>query len=167
MWIELPWPENLANIQKWHTKHWTAVLTLFGLISNLYHNLPHWRSNQWPQNAEPKLNHWATNPHYTPNQLVMVIAWPINLNVSCKLHPYSLQRTQSPSGLRLPKRNGNTHPHNCYNLKSKEIDENFLFIFKEEELYCELNKHDRKSWVFVTSPSVTTVSTLLTRKQWV
>ena len=37
-------------------------------------------------------------------------AWPINLNVSCKLHPYSLQRTQSPPGPCLPKRIGNTLP---------------------------------------------------------
>ena len=28
----------------------------------------------------------------------MVIARPINLNVSCELHPYSLQRTRSPAG---------------------------------------------------------------------
>ena len=30
-----------------------------------------------------------------PNQLVMVIVWLINLNVSCKLYPYSLQRKRS------------------------------------------------------------------------
>ena len=29
--------------------HWTAVLTLLGLISSVYHDLPHWRSNQWLQ----------------------------------------------------------------------------------------------------------------------
>ncbi len=34
-----------------------AVLTLIGLINGAYHDLPHWRSNQRPQNAEPKLSH--------------------------------------------------------------------------------------------------------------
>ena len=43
---------------------------------------------------------------------VMVIARPINLNVSCKLHLYSLQTTRSPPGPRLE----NTHPRNYYNL---------------------------------------------------
>ena len=45
----------------------------------------------------------------------MVIVWPINLNVSCKLHMYSLQRTWPPPGPCLPKRIGNMHPHNYYN----------------------------------------------------
>ena len=42
----------------------------------------------------------------------MVIAWPINLNVSCELHPYSLQRTWSPPGSHLSKRIRNMHPWN-------------------------------------------------------
>ena len=46
-------------------KHWTAVSTLLGLTNSIYHDLPHWRSNQWPQNAEPKLYHWAISPHRT------------------------------------------------------------------------------------------------------
>ena len=33
-------------------KHWTAVSTLLGLISSVYHGVHHWRSNQI---AEPKL----------------------------------------------------------------------------------------------------------------
>ena len=36
-------------------KHWTAVSTLLGLISSVYHDLNHWRSNQQPQIAEQKL----------------------------------------------------------------------------------------------------------------
>ena len=48
-----------------------------------------------------------------------------NLNVSFKLHPYSLQMTRSPPGPRLPKRIGNAHPRN-YNLKGKDIDVHFL-----------------------------------------
>ena len=110
-----------CNIQT----HWTAVSTILGLISSVYCDLPHWRWNQQLQNAEPKLSLWAIGPHRTkmmPNQLVMVIAQPINLNMSCKLHPYSLQRTWSPPGPCLPRRIGNMHPHNYYNLKGKDID---------------------------------------------
>ena len=88
------------------------VLTLLSFISSVYHDPLHWRSNQRPQNAEPNVYHCAINPHRTqakPNQQVTVIARPINLNVSCKLYPYSLQRTRSPPGPRLPRRIGNTH----------------------------------------------------------
>ena len=111
MWIELPWPENPANT--YARKHWTAVSTLLGLISCVYRDLHHLRSNQRSQVAEPKLYNWANNPYrtkVTPNQLVMAIVRPINLYVSCKLDPYSLLRTRSPPGPRLPKRIRNTHP---------------------------------------------------------
>ena len=73
-------------------EHWTAVSTLLGFISSVYRNLHHWRSNQRPQIAVPKLYNWATSSYHTqviPNQLVTAIARLINLNVSCKLHPYS------------------------------------------------------------------------------
>ena len=56
-------------------EHWTAVSTLLGLISNVYRNLYHWRSNQWPQTAVPKLYNWATSSYHTqvmPNQLVII-----------------------------------------------------------------------------------------------
>ena len=36
-------------------KDWTSVLTLLGLISSVYRDLHHWRLNQRPQIAEPKL----------------------------------------------------------------------------------------------------------------
>ena len=62
--------------------------------------------------------------------------------MSSKLHPYSLQRTQSSPGPRLPKRIRNTHPRNHYDLKGKDIDLHFLF--QVVELYCELNYHNRK-----------------------
>ena len=68
-------------------KHWTAVSTLLGLISSVYRDLHPWRSNQRPQIAEPKLYNWATNSYrtqVTPNELVMIIARSIYLNVSCK-----------------------------------------------------------------------------------
>ena len=39
-------------------EHWTAVSTLLGLISSVYSNLHHWRSNQRPQIAVPKLHCW-------------------------------------------------------------------------------------------------------------
>ena len=38
------------------TEQCTAVSTLFGLISSVYHDLYHWRSNQLPQHAKPKLS---------------------------------------------------------------------------------------------------------------
>ena len=37
--IELPWPETMANTC------WKTVSTLLGLISSIYHDLPHWRLN--------------------------------------------------------------------------------------------------------------------------
>ena len=103
----------------------------------LYCDLPHWRLNQQPQNPEPKLYHWALNPHGTqvmPNQLVMVIVQPINLNVFCKL----LQRTLSPPGSRLPRRIGNMHSYNYYNPKGKDIDVHFLFLSRGIILWIEL-----------------------------
>ena len=48
----------------------------------------------------PKLYNSAASsycPQVTPNQPVMVSARPINVNVSCKLHPYSFQRTRLPT----------------------------------------------------------------------
>ena len=102
-------------------EQWTPASTLLGLISSVYRDLRHWRSNQWPQIAVLKLCNWAISSHrtqVTPNQLVMVIARPNNLNVSCKLHPYSFQRTRSPSpGPRLPKKLRNMHPRNYYDLR--------------------------------------------------
>ena len=112
-------------------KHWTAVLTLLGLISSVYHDLHHWRSNQWPQIEELKLYNWANSPYRTqvmPNQLVIIIAQLINLNVSYKLHLYSLQRTWSPPGPRLPKRIRNMHPRNYYEFKGKDTDVYFFFF---------------------------------------
>ena len=75
-------------------KHWIIVSILLGLISSVYLDLRHWRSNQWPQTAGPKLYNWANSPYrtqVTPNQLVMVIARPINLN-SCPVFPYVVRR---------------------------------------------------------------------------
>ena len=144
MWIELPESENPVNT--YARQHWTAISTLSGLISCVYRDLHHWRSNQRSQIAEPKLYNWAISSYRTsvmPNLLVMVVTQPVNLNVSWKLHSYSLLRTRSPPGLRLPKRIRNTHPRNFYDLKGKDIDLHFLF-FLIEELYCELNYHDEK-----------------------
>ena len=65
-------------------EHWASVSTLLGLISSVYRNLHHWRSNQRPQIAVPKLYDWATSSYrtqVTSNQLVMVIARPTNPNV--------------------------------------------------------------------------------------
>ena len=46
----------------------------------------------------------------------------LTVNVSCKLHPYSLHKTRSLPGPHLPKRIRNMHPHNYYDLKGKDID---------------------------------------------
>ena len=77
----------------------------------------------------------------------MVIALPINLNVSCKLYPYSLQRTQSPPGPHRPKRIINTHLCNYYDVKGKDIHQHFLFYV--EELYCELNYYDHALYAYL------------------
>ena len=68
----------------------------------------------------------------------MVIARPLDLNVSCKLHLYSLQRTRSPPEPRLPKRIRNTHPRNYYDLRGKDIDLYFLFLSRGIILWIEL-----------------------------
>ena len=52
----------------------------------------------------------------------------IDLNVSCKLHPYSLQWTRSPPGPRLPKRIRNTHLRNYHDPKGKDVDPHFSFL---------------------------------------
>ena len=46
-------------------KHWTAISTLLGLISSVYRDFHLWRSNQWPQIAEPKLYNWTVGPYRT------------------------------------------------------------------------------------------------------
>ena len=78
-------------------EHWTAVSTLLGLISSVYRIRHHWRANQRPQIAVPKLYNWVTSSYrkyVTPNQLAMVIARPMGVTVSsgksmdvtCKTH---------------------------------------------------------------------------------
>ena len=62
-WIALTRKSGKHSI--WHIEHWTAVLTLLGLISSVYHDLYHWRLNQQPQNPELKLYHWSSSPHCT------------------------------------------------------------------------------------------------------
>ena len=45
------------NVQNYINTISTAISTLLGLISSVYRDFPHWKSNQRPQNAEPKLDH--------------------------------------------------------------------------------------------------------------
>ena len=68
----------------------------------------------------------------------MSTAQLINLNVSCKLHPYSLQRTRSVLGSHLPKGIRNLHPSNYYDLKDKDIDVYFSFLSRGIILWIEL-----------------------------
>ena len=130
-------------------KQLNAASTLLGLISSVYRDLHHWRSNQRPQIVELKLYYWAISQYrtqLTQNWLVMVIARLINLNVSCKLHLYSLQRTWSPPGPRLPKRIGNTHPPNYYDLKGKDIDiiHNIILLIKKENVHSTAFTSNRR-----------------------
>ena len=70
------WPEIQWTLMHDIWKYWTtAVSTLLGLISSVYHDLHYWRSKQRSQIAEPKLFDWSTSPDCTQvtlNQLVMV-----------------------------------------------------------------------------------------------
>ena len=132
LWIELPRPENPANTCAWHTE---TLDSCFDFIRS------HQQSKPWsaPLEIQPATTEYRAetlllshSPHRTqvmPNQLVMVIAQPINLSVSCKLHPNSLQRTRSPPVPRLPRKIGNTHLRIYHNLKGKDINVNFPFFF--------------------------------------
>ena len=111
-------------------KHWTAVSILIGLINSVYRDIPPPLEIEPATTEWPKLYHWpndqnsTTEPSHTSDaKLTMVIARSINLNVSCKLLAYSLQRTRSPPGSRLSRRIGNTHLRNYYNLEVKYIDQ--------------------------------------------
>ena len=91
LWIRLPWPENPANTSARNTE---ALDRCFNLIRS------HQQCIQWfpPLDIEPATTECRTesltltiNSHRTQvmtNQLVMIIAPLINLNVSCKLHAY-------------------------------------------------------------------------------
>ena len=97
--------------------HWTAASTLLDLISIVYRNLHDRWLDQRPQIAVPKLYNWATSSYcvqMTPNQLVVVIARLINLNVSCKISStvYTVISTTCDwtSDHRLQYRNSTTEP---------------------------------------------------------
>ena len=130
LWIELPWPDNLSNThgnaRELFRPYWvsSAVYTMISTTGDRTsdHVL---QSRNWAISPYPK--------QVTPNLFVRVIARPINLTVSCKLHPYSLQRAQSPTGARLPKRIKNTHLRNSY---------------KELMLLLRLNKLNLKSQLY-------------------
>ena len=51
-------------------KHWSTVSTLLGLISSVYRDLNHWRSNQRLQIAVPKLYNRATSSYRTGGSVV-------------------------------------------------------------------------------------------------
>ena len=102
-------------------KHWTVIWILLGLISSVDRTSHH-------RDETLQLRYSPYRSEVTSNKLVMVIARPINLNVSCKLHLYSLQNTRSPPGPCLHKRIRNTHLRNYYDLKDKDIDVSLLFI---------------------------------------
>ena len=130
LWIELPWLENLVNTYAWYTE---KLVICFDLIKSHQQCIP-WSP---PLEMEPVTMDCRVETlqvsqllisHISDAKLtIMVIAHPTNLNESCKLHPYSLQRIWSPPGPRLLKRIRNMHPRNYYDLKSKDVDVDFLF----------------------------------------
>ena len=85
------------------------------------------------------LSHLSTS--HISNQQIMIIARPINRNVSCKLHPYSLQRTRSPPEPRLPRgiELVDLAIHNIIPLLKKEICTLLIYviyyIYKGRDLY--------------------------------
>ena len=143
MWIELPWPENLANTYTQHTE--TLDDSCFDLIRS------HQQCISWspllkikPATIECRaetlpLNHQSTF-HTSDAKLTSHGNCAAN-KPECVLQVTTVLFTEKQTllGPRLPERIGNTHPHNYYNLKGKDIGVHFLF--KIEELYCELNYH--------------------------
>ena len=96
----------------------------------------------------------------------MVTAQPINFNVSCKLHPYSLQRTQLPPGPRLPKRIKNMHPRNYYDPKGKDIIVYFSFLNRGIILWVQSSRTgSRPSEGLVSYPGHSLVQWYLTPLQ--
>ena len=72
------------NYQKIHRtsthkirEHWTAVSTLLSLISSVYRNLHHWRSNQRPQ---------CRNSTTEPPVNISQKWWRKSTDVTCKTH---------------------------------------------------------------------------------
>ena len=73
LYIEIPGPKNLESIAREIRNPWTAVLSLFGLLSSVYRDYPHWRSNKLYSGSV-----WRTQ--CLPDFLVMVIQFIININ---------------------------------------------------------------------------------------
>ena len=82
------------------------------LVSSVVYNVI---STTGDRTSNHRFQSWNST-QVTPYYLVMVIARLINLNVSCKLHLYSLQRTRSPPRPRLSEGIRNMHLRNYYNL---------------------------------------------------
>ena len=76
----------------------------------------------------------SLGPYFRRLSGLVVIVRPINMNVSCKLHPYCLQRTQSPPGPRLPRRIGNTYPH-YYKTSGKGYRYTFSFFLSKRIIF--------------------------------
>ena len=85
---------------------------------------------------------WIELPR--PENLANTCAWYTGVLDSCfdlirsHQHPYSLQRTRSPPGPCLPRRIGNMHLRNDYNLNGKDIDVHFSFLSRGIILWIEL-----------------------------
>ena len=97
---------------------------------------------------------WATGSYrlkVTSNQLIMLIARPNNLNVFCKLHPNTFQRTRSPPPRPcLPMKLRNTHLRNYYGLRGKGMKFLFKLIIGASEkmvssLICTVTKNEKNT----------------------
>ena len=148
--MELPWPENPPNTYARHTE---PLDCCFDLIRS------HQQCILWyqpleidPVTTEARLYNWTILHTSDAKTLVMGLAWPINLNESCKLHPYSLERTRSPPGPRLP----NSCPMFPYvvrkcspdflvrvNQFTKSIHSLFSFIFHSPVLTSDISRQSK------------------------
>ena len=85
-----------------HAKHWTAVSTFSGLISNAHRDLHHWRSNQQPQYAKANtlpLGHWFKT-HISNAELTSELR--DHFDLICLEGTYSLKRIGHPRGYVFP-----------------------------------------------------------------
>ena len=94
-----------GNTYMLHTEPWTAVSTLLCLISSAHRDLHKWRSKQQPKYAEAEtlpLGH-RFRPYISDTEYTSHGDNARPLDLMCLEGTYSLQRTRSPPGLRLPK----------------------------------------------------------------
>ena len=116
-----------------HTIYRNTVSTFLGLISSVYRNIYHWRSNQQPQIGVLKLYNWATSSYRTqviPNQLVMVIA---RLN--------NLKKTRSTTSIILKKLDSLVlwHINHCRSGGARGVMPNVVYTYILDTWFVNIN----------------------------